>query len=54
MHQIACVEAGRPPDNLVDPSALSKVDRLLLREAFRTLAWLQRALADRFQTAAIA
>jgi CBS domain-containing protein len=54
MHQIACVEAGKPPDNLVDPSALSKVDRLLLREAFRTLAWLQRALADRFQTAAIA
>jgi CBS domain-containing protein len=53
MHQIACVEAGRPADNLVDPSALSKVDRLLLREAFRTLAWLQRALADRFQTAGL-
>jgi CBS domain-containing protein len=54
MHQIACVEAGRPPDNLIDPSALSKMDRLLLREAFRSLAWLQKALADRFQTAGVA
>jgi CBS domain-containing protein len=54
MHQIARVEAGVPPDNLVDPRTFSKVDRLLLREAFRTLAWIQSMLADRFQTSGIA
>jgi CBS domain-containing protein len=53
-HQIARVEAGLPPDNLVDPRTFSKVDRLLLREAFRTLGWLQSMLADRFQTSGVA
>jgi CBS domain-containing protein len=53
-HQIAQVESGLPPDNHVDPRTFSKVDRLLLREAFRTLAWLQAMLADRFQTAGVA
>jgi CBS domain-containing protein len=54
LHQVARLEAGLPPDNFVDPYAFGKMDRLLLREAFRTLAWLQRLLADRFQVAGVA
>jgi CBS domain-containing protein len=53
-HQMGRVESGMPPDNHIDPRALSKVDRLLLREVFRTLAWLQAMLADRFQTSGVA
>ncbi len=49
-HQLRCLDSGWPPDNFIDPNALGKTDRLLLREAFRTLAWLQRHLEDRFQT----
>jgi CBS domain-containing protein len=47
-HQLAAVEAGRPPDNFVNPAALGKADRLLLREAFKSVAWLQRYLEERF------
>jgi CBS domain-containing protein len=53
-HQIGRVESGMPPDNHVDPRGLSKVDRLLLREVFRSLVWLQAKLADRFQTSGVA
>jgi CBS domain-containing protein len=49
-HQLQCLDAGRVPDNFIVPASLGKVDRLLLREAFRTVAWLQRHLDDRFQT----
>jgi CBS domain-containing protein len=52
-HQLARLEAGLPADNFVDPQELGKANRLLLKEAFRTLAWLQRALEERFQTAVI-
>jgi CBS domain-containing protein len=52
-HQLQCLADGRPPDNFINPEALSKADRLLLKEAFRTLGWLQRVLEDRFQTAMI-
>lgn len=52
-HQIACLDAGTTPDNFVDPRALGKADRLLLKEAFRSIAWLQRHLEDRFQTALV-
>jgi CBS domain-containing protein len=49
-HQLECLDAGQPPDNFVNPETLGRADRLLLREAFRTVAWLQRHLEDRFQT----
>ena len=42
--------AGQAPDNWIDPDALPRTDRLLLKEAFKTIAWLQRLLEDRFQT----
>ena len=52
-HQLACLDGGLPPDNFIDPRTLGKADRLLLKEAFKTIAWVQRHLADRFQTALV-
>jgi CBS domain-containing protein len=52
-HQLARVEAGEPPDNFVNPGQLGKADRLLLREAFKSLGWLRRAVEERFQTRAV-
>jgi CBS domain-containing protein len=52
-HQLGCLDAGLPPDNLINPQSLGKSDRLLLKEAFKSLAWLQRELEDRFQTRAL-
>jgi CBS domain-containing protein len=52
-HQLACLEAGLEPDNFIDPRVLGKSDRLLLKEAFRSIAWLQRHLEDRYQTALV-
>jgi CBS domain-containing protein len=52
-HQLGRLESGQPPDNFVDPDTLGKADRLLLKEAFKTLGWLQRGLEDRFLTSAL-
>lgn len=52
-HQLACLDAAIAPDNFIDPRALGKADRLLLKEAFKSIAWLQRGLEDRFQTALV-
>jgi CBS domain-containing protein len=52
-HQLACLDGGLPPDNFIDPRTLGKADRLLLKEAFKTIAWVQRHLADRFQTSVV-
>lgn len=49
-HQLEQLDAGLAPDNWIDPGRLGKSDRLLLREAFKTVGWLQRMLEDRFQT----
>lgn len=49
-HQVRCLDDGVPPDNFVDPKLLGKADRMLLREAFKTVRWLQEAIQDRFQT----
>ena len=48
--QLACMDAGRPPDNFIDPQELRKADQVLLKQAFKTVAWLQREVEDRFQT----
>jgi CBS domain-containing protein len=50
-HQLAAVEAGAPADDLVRLGRLGRIDRLVLGEAFKTLAWLQRALEEHFHTA---
>lgn len=52
-HQLGCVEAGVPPDNFIDPQGLGKADRLLLKEAFKTMAWLLKGLEERFLTAGL-
>jgi CBS domain-containing protein len=52
-HQLDRLDGGEAPDNLVDPRGLGRSDRLLLREAFRTVAWLQGYVAERFQTGVI-
>jgi len=51
--QLACLDAGRAPDNFIDPRALRKGDRVLLKQAFKTVAWLQREIEDRFKTAMV-
>jgi len=53
-HQLACVDAGRAPDNHVDPTTLRKSDRVLLKQAFKALGWLERRIADRFHTELLA
>jgi CBS domain-containing protein len=49
-HQLAQLEAGLPADNWLEPARFVRSDRLLLKEAFKTVGWLQRMLEDRFQT----
>jgi CBS domain-containing protein len=44
-HHAACLRAGRPADNRVDPETLAPLRRALLREAFRAIAAAQRRLA---------
>jgi CBS domain-containing protein len=44
-HHAACIEAGRDPDNLIDPKDLAPLTRVHLREAFRAVAAAQKQLA---------
>jgi CBS domain-containing protein len=53
VRHLACLDAGREPDNFVEPGALGKADRILLREAFRSISWLQRHLDDRFKASQV-
>ena len=48
--QLAALAAGRAPENWIDPSILPRTDRVLMKEALKAAAWLQRLLEDRFQT----
>lgn len=50
VHQLERLEAGEPPDNHVDPRRLSRADRLLLREALRTVTRVQAELRERYRT----
>jgi signal-transduction protein with cAMP-binding, CBS, and nucleotidyltransferase domain len=43
-HQVACVRAGREPDDFIDPTTLPAVTRQGLREALRVVAREQRVL----------
>ncbi len=48
-HQLQQLDEGRTPDNRIDPRQLSRTDRLLLKEAFRTVGWVEREVRDRYQ-----
>jgi CBS domain-containing protein len=43
-HHVGQVEAGRPPDDHVDPATIGPIARSGLKEAFRTIARTQRLL----------
>ncbi len=47
-HQLRAVEADEPPNSLIDPSTLTKVQRNLLKAAFSSVATLQDALGKRY------
>lgn len=44
-HHAACIQAGRDPDNVVDPAELPPLTRAELREAFQVIAAAQKQLA---------
>ena len=48
------LDEGVAPDNFLDPRRLSRGDGLLLKDALRTVAWVQRFVEDRFQTDTLA
>ncbi|MGH7482275.1 MAG: DUF294 nucleotidyltransferase-like domain-containing protein, partial [Longimicrobiales bacterium] len=52
-HQLARLEAGRTPDNFVDPSALGRGDQRRLKEAFRAIRRLQGKVELRYLTQAL-
>jgi CBS domain-containing protein len=44
-HQVEQLRAGRPPDDLVAPEALTRLTRSALKDAFRAVARVQRGIA---------
>lgn len=50
VHQLAQLERGSMPDNLIEHPRLSRADGLLLRDAFRTVTRVQEGLRERFPT----
>jgi CBS domain-containing protein len=50
VHQLAQLDRGEAPDNLITPRTLSRADGLLLRDAFRTVTLVQASLRQRFRT----
>jgi CBS domain-containing protein len=44
-HQVERLRAGQAPDDLIDPTRLTRLTRSSLREAFRSVAAVQRGLA---------
>ncbi len=50
LHQLEQLARGEAPDNFVVPAQLSHADRVLLREALRTVGWVQARIRERFAT----
>ena len=50
VHQLDQDARGESPDNFVVPAQLSHADRVLLREALRTVGHVQATLRERFAT----
>jgi CBS domain-containing protein len=53
-HQLCCLDEGVQADNFLDPRRLGRADLLLLKDAFRTIAWFHRFVEDRFLTDTVA
>jgi CBS domain-containing protein len=47
-HQARKLEAGKDPDNFVDPGELGPIERARLKDAFRLIAHVQREVARRY------
>jgi CBS domain-containing protein len=45
-HQMEQLRDGQPPDDYLDPAALSPLTRTYLREAFRAVASVQKRVAN--------
>ena len=45
-HQVEQIEDGRMPDNFINPSRLSNLEKRTLRESFRVIAKVQESIAD--------
>jgi CBS domain-containing protein len=50
VHQLAQLDQGLAPDNLIALRSLSRADGLLLRDAYRTVSLVQTGLRQRFGT----
>ena len=48
-HQIDQLRRGEAPDNLIDPSGLTPLTRTALKEAFRAVARIQRAVGQQLE-----
>ena len=48
-HQIEQLARGEPPDDYIDPAALSPLTRSYLKEAFRAVAAVQKHVAAELQ-----
>jgi CBS domain-containing protein len=44
-HHVACLRTGLAPDDLIDPTRLTRLTRSSLKEAFRAVAAVQRGVA---------
>jgi CBS domain-containing protein len=51
-HQVGQLRRGEPPDNLIDPSSLTPLTRTALKEAFRAVARVQRAVGQQVELSA--
>ena len=49
MHQLELIEAGRPPDNRIDPSVLSDLEKRTLKDAFAIIGRMQSLLKEMFR-----
>ncbi len=50
VHQLEQLTRGEPPDNDINPNALSRADAVLMKDAMRTVAHVQAAVRERFAT----
>jgi CBS domain-containing protein len=48
-HQVEALRAGRPADDFIDPRTLNPLARRYLRDAFRAIASIQRALGNELE-----
>ena len=45
-HQVAQIQAGRQPDNFINPGTLSNLEKRTFRESFQIIAKVQESIAD--------